>query len=144
MKTLIKINSLENPLLEYLKDDPVRPDIPRNLRVSRNSEVLVLKTDDVVSAIVCVMYHDSIPSTIDELLDAVVSPTVAVFYTIWSYASGAGRELIVESVKYMKSDKPNIVDYVTYSPKTELARRFHLKNGASVYRENNDSINYKY
>jgi hypothetical protein len=73
-----------------------------------------------------------------------VSPTVAVFYTIWSYAAGAGRELIVESVKYMKSDKPNIVDYVTYSPKTELARRFHLKNGASVYRENNDSVNYKY
>jgi hypothetical protein len=144
MKTLIKINSLENPLLEYLKDDPVRPDIPRNVRVSKNSEVLVLKTDDSVSAIVCVMYHDSIPSTIDELLDAVVSPTVAVFYTIWSYAAGAGRELIVESVKYMKCDKPNIVDYVTYSPKTELARRFHLKNGASVYRENNDSVNYKY
>jgi len=34
--------------------------------------------------------------------------------------------------------------FVTLSPKTEMARRFHHKNGAVTYRENADSINYLY
>jgi hypothetical protein len=33
---------------------------------------------------------------------------------------------------------------VTLSPKTNLARRFHLKNGAIVFRENIDTTNYEY
>jgi hypothetical protein len=33
---------------------------------------------------------------------------------------------------------------VTLSPKTEMARRFHLKNGAGVYRENSTTVNYIY
>jgi hypothetical protein len=33
---------------------------------------------------------------------------------------------------------------VTLSPKTEMARRFHHKNGATTYRENADSVNYQY
>jgi hypothetical protein len=33
---------------------------------------------------------------------------------------------------------------VTLSPKTEMARRFHLKNGASELRENSNTINYIY
>ena len=34
--------------------------------------------------------------------------------------------------------------FVTLSPKTELAKRFHLKNGAIVYRENDETVNYEY
>jgi hypothetical protein len=33
---------------------------------------------------------------------------------------------------------------VTLSPKTDMARRFHLKNGAAVYRENLETVNYLY
>jgi hypothetical protein len=33
---------------------------------------------------------------------------------------------------------------VTLSPKTEMARRFHLKNGAIIFRENIETINYEY
>jgi hypothetical protein len=33
---------------------------------------------------------------------------------------------------------------VTLSPKTEMARKFHLKNGAEVFRENPDTVNYLY
>mgnify|MGYP006275586195 CR=1 FL=1 len=144
MQILVKINSLDNPLLDLIKDDPVRPEIPKEKRVSSNSEILILKKDENISAIVCVSYHDTVPSTIDELFASVSNPTVAVFYTIWSYVAGAGRDLIFEASKYIKEEKPSVQRFVTYSPKTELARKFHLKNGALIYRENIDSINYEY
>ena len=60
------------------------------------------------------------------------------------FRSGAGRDLIMEAAQYIKEEKPTVQKFVTYSPKTDMARRFHLKNGASVYRENEDSINYEY
>jgi hypothetical protein len=34
--------------------------------------------------------------------------------------------------------------FVTLSPKTEMAKRFHLKNGAIVFRENEETVNYEY
>jgi hypothetical protein len=67
-----------------------------------------------------------------------------VFYTIWSYAAGAGRSLITEAQQDIKSQKPEVETFVTLSPKTEMARRFHHKNGARTYRENADSVNYLY
>ena len=33
---------------------------------------------------------------------------------------------------------------VTLSSKTEKARKFHHKNGATTYRENADTVNYLY
>lgn len=144
MKNLIPIHSLDHPLAQHLKDDPVRPDIPHEIRVKDNAEVLALQVDEVLSAMVCVKYADHIPSSVDELLEQSMNPSVAVFYTIWSYAAGAGRDMILEARKYIEGTNPNIKDFVTYSPKTEMAKRFHLKNGAYTYRENEDSVNYKY
>ena len=144
MNKLIPIKSLDHPLAPYLKDDPVRPDIPHEVRVGANSTVFALQTDDKLSAMVCVKYQDNIPSNLNELLDEAQQPTVAVFYTIWSYMAGAGRDMILEARKYIEETNPNIKDFVTYSPKTEMAKKFHLKNGASTYRENEDSVNYKY
>ena len=39
---------------------------------------------------------------------------------------------------------PNITRFVTLSPKTEMAEKFHLRNGAVVFRENEETINYEY
>lgn len=144
MKKLIPIKSLDHPLAPFLKDDPIRPDIPHEVRVGANSTVFALQTDDKIEAMVCVKYQDSIPSNLKELLNEPKSPTVAVFYTIWSYVSGAGRDMLLETRKYIEDTNPNIKDFVTYSPKTEMAKKFHLRNGAYAYRENEDSINYKY
>jgi hypothetical protein len=72
------------------------------------------------------------------------SAKTAVFYTIWSYTAGAGRELIVKAQQSIREEFPGIDTYVTLSPKTEMARKFHLKNGAGIYRENSDSVNYIY
>ena len=144
MKNIVSIQSLDHPLAQHLKDDPVRPDIPHELRVKDNAEVFALQIGEELSAMVCVKYSDHIPSNVEELLEQSLNPSVAVFYTIWSYAAGAGRDMILEARKYIERTNPNIKDFVTYSPKTEVAKRFHLKNGAQVYRENTDSVNYKY
>jgi hypothetical protein len=81
---------------------------------------------------------------VESLANSISSGTAAVFYTIWSYAAGAGQRLISEAAADIKNSEPTVQEYVTLSPKTEMARRFHHKNGASTYRENTDSVNYRY
>jgi len=138
------ISTPSDPFLEYIKDDPVRPEIPVNFRVGSTTEVLVLQDEGKPKAIVCVAYRDFVPKDTDELMKEPEVPSVAVFYTIWSYAPGAGRDLIVQARKELPKLKPNIKKFVTLSPTTEMAKRFHLKNGASVFRSNENSVNYEY
>lgn len=138
------ITTITEDLEALIRDDPVRPEIPVARRVNGNSRIYMLKDGDQTRAVTCVKFLDAIPAAVDDLAELVGSATTAVFYTIWSYTAGAGRELIVEAQKSIKSEFPGIDTYVTLSPKTEMARRFHLKNGAGVYRENSDTINYIY
>jgi len=138
------ITSITDEIVNLLKDDPVRPEIPADQRVNSNSRIYMLKDGDQTRAITCVKFLDAIPAAVDDLVELVGSAKTAVFYTIWSYASGAGRELIVRAQESIKQEFPDIDTYVTLSPKTEMARRFHLKNGAGVYRENSDTVNYIY
>lgn len=140
------IQDLSDNLLSLIKDDPVRPELPIDFRVNENSKIFVL-TDDNTSeplAVTCVKFLADIPESVEDLALAVVTTNTAVFYTIWSYAQGAGRRLIQEAQYHIKSNDPRVQTYVTLSPKTEMARRFHLKNGAEVYRENTDTVNYLY
>jgi hypothetical protein len=138
------ITTITEDLETLIKDDPVRPEIPVTKRVNGNSRIYLLKDGDQTCAVTCVKFLDMIPAAVDDLAELVGSATTAVFYTIWSYTAGAGRELIVEAQKSIRQEFPSIDTYVTLSPKTEMARRFHLKNGAGVYRENSDTINYIY
>ena len=137
------ITELTNPLLDYVKDDPVRPELPKEFRVGKNKFVSAL-VDEIPRAMVCVSLHDFIPAGVDDLTVDTENPTTAIFYTIWSYAPGAGVELLRETVAEIQKQFPSIERFVTLSPKTELARRFHLKNGAGIYRENQDTVNYEY
>ena len=139
------IRDLQDNLLTLIKDDPVRPELTAEFRVNENSEIYVLKDDlDQPLAVTCVKFLSDIPQTVDDLAEAAVNTNTAVFYTIWSYAAGAGRRLIEEAQAKIRQDHPEVNTYVTLSPKTEMARRFHLKNGADVYRENSDTVNYLY
>lgn len=139
------IDNLQDSLLSLIKDDPVRPEIPVEDRVNVNSRIFVLKDhNDQPVAVTCVKFLNDIPQNVTELTDTVVNINTAVFYTIWSYAAGAGRKLIEQAQQQIRSEHPEVKTYVTLSPKTELARRFHLKNGAEVYRENADTVNYLY
>jgi hypothetical protein len=139
------IKDLSDNFLSLIKDDPVRPEIPVDERVNSNSRIFVLKDEENNPlAVTCVKFLERVPSSVNELAEVTVNTNTAVFYTIWSYAAGAGRTLIEQAQANIKAEHPEVETFVTLSPKTEMARRFHLKNGASVYRENPESINYLY
>jgi len=144
---LYVIQSLTDPLLNLLADDPVRPEIPAEFRVSATSEIFVLQDNETFEplAVVCVAYRDMIPADILELArDAIGDITTAVFYTIWSYKPGAGRNMITQAVNWIRKNRAEIAEFVTLSPPTDMARKFHTHNGASVFRVNGDTVNYLY
>ena len=143
MAMLNFIKDITDPVLEYIKDDPVRPEIPREFRVSGNRFVSVLM-EEQPRAMVCVSLHDFVPRTVEDLAQDAEAPTTAIFYTIWSYAPGAATELLFQTVALIKQRYPGVTRFVTLSPKTDMARKFHLKNGAFVLQENDTTINYEY
>jgi len=139
------IQDLTHRLLDFIKDDPVRPEIPADFRVS-DGRVIAALTDQEENpeAMVCVSFHDFVPEDVAGLSKTTQVPTTAVFYTIWSYKSGKGQELLFRAVKEIQKQYPSVTRFVTLSPKTNMARRFHLKNGAIVLRENVETVKYKY
>jgi len=139
------ITDLSHTLLSFIKDDPVRPEIPKDFRVS-DGRVVAALTDEEHNpeAMVCVSFHDFVPEDVEGLKKTSQVPTTAIFYTIWSYKSGKGRDLLYQAVKGIQAQYPSVTRFVTLSPKTNMARRFHLKNGAIVLRENIDTTNYEY
>jgi len=139
------IKSISDTFLDLLKQDPVRPHIPHSLRVGENRDIFVARKDDqAVRAITCVSYQKTVPTTECELFEQCEAPEVVVFYTIWSYEPGAGRELIFQARNWIQENRPEIKRFVTLSPPTEMARKFHIKNGAQIYRQNSDTVNYEY
>ena len=138
------ITDLASPLIKFVKDDPVRPEIPAEFRVSNNRFISSIVEGEDPKAIVCVALQDFVPGSVAELAQDALEPNTAIFYTIWSYVPGAGQKLLRETVAQIQQQFPNITRFVTLSPKTELARRFHIKNGAVVFRENEETINYEY
>lgn len=136
------ITNLNDPLIDLIKDDPVRPSIPTAARVHDHAEILVLIEEDKPAAVVCVAYLDTVPTTETEL--GKLGETVAAFYTIWSYSPGAGRRLIREARLHIANSRPSISRYVTLSPKTAMAERFHHSNGAVTLQANETTINYEY
>lgn len=138
------INSISDALLEYIKDDPVRPEIPREFRVSHNRFVAALLDDNRPTSMVCVSMHDFVPQCVEDLSITSIMPTICVAYSVWSYSPGAGKKLIMSVIKDIKNYHPTISRVVTLSPKTEMARKFHLKNGAFILNENKDTVNYEY
>lgn len=140
------ITQLSDPLCAIIKDDPVRAELPIEFRVSNRSKIFVLLDSySKPKACVCVYFRDTVPRSVEELsFPDMQAPNTAVFYTIWSYVPGAGRELIVAARDWIQANLTGIDKFVTLSPPTEMARRFHLKNGAGVLSVNSDTVNYIY
>jgi hypothetical protein len=139
------IQDLTHRLLDFVKDDPVRPEISKDFRVSDGRMVAALTDEEQnPEAMVCVSFHDFVPENVEGLHKTSQVPTTAIFYTIWSYKSGKGQELLRAAVKGIQEQYPSVTRFVTLSPKTNMARRFHLKNGAIIFRENVDTTNYEY
>lgn len=142
---LYLITSPQDTLIECIKDDPVRPQLTKEFRTGRNKFIAtILEPDNLLCSVVCVSLHDFIPQDVEDLEKQTDEPNTAIFYTIWSYKSGSGAVLLRETVNYIKQHNPKITNFITLSPKTEMAKRFHLKNGAIVFRENTNTVNYQY
>ena len=146
--SLIKISS--NYWMDLFKDDPVRPNLNPKFRLTEN-RVNFLLTQDFTKpcAIVCVAFTKDIPKTEKQLEmysinKLSVNYDKAIFYTIWSYSKGSGKDILFNTVFWLKKNKPEIKRYITMSPKTEMARNFHLKNGAYELGSNRETINFEY
>lgn len=131
----------------YISDDPVRPELSMEFRTSEGREVYSYIYEGEVAAVVCVAYTTDVPITIDDMdtdsWDA-QGASCAIFYTVWSYKKGFGRSLILEGIPTLREKYPNLKRFVTLSPKTDMAYKFHTKNGAKHISNNQESDNYEY
>ena len=129
-------------LKKHLPNDPVRPHIKAEWRTAYGREVFVLENKGNIDAVMCVAYTDEVPKSEKDMnfpgLD------VAVFYTVWSYQPGAGREIVNGVAERIKAQRPWVKRFVTLSPLTEMARKFHIKNGAKFIGKYEDCQNFEY
>jgi hypothetical protein len=145
MPKLRVIPSIDDLWCALIKDDPVRPEIAIHDRIGRFAEILVTTDEqDEPTAVLCIRYCGHVPSSVEELLEDPGADLVAVFYTIWSYSPGAGGRMISIARKHIERTRLGVARFVTLSPPTEMARRFHTKNGAGILRENASTVNYEY
>jgi hypothetical protein len=134
---------------EHIQNDPVRPHITAEFRHTHGRQMWGLFEDqyavahtprETPLAIICVAYTNEAPTCEYELEwysaasgTGAVTTTTAVFYTVWSYDRGAGRTIVNTLAKHIKESRSEIKHWVTLSPLTEMATRFHTKNGAVLY-----------
>jgi hypothetical protein len=132
-----------NPNLRMiLKDDPVRPTINPEIRFGSDREVLTLQDPPLSEdlAVLCVAWMNHIPTTEENLFFSWGS--YAIMYSLWNLKRGSGIKMAQEGVKYLKLRKATRI--ITLSPKTEMAKKFHLHNGASLLWENETNYNFEY
>ena len=95
------INKDEHHLFEQ---DPVRPHLPIWLRTEAPNETYIYSADEkTIDAVICVAYCDKVPLT---------------------------ETVIFDVKKHIESTKPQVERFVTLSPITDMATKFHFKNGA--------------
>jgi hypothetical protein len=138
-----------------IKEDPVRPELNIVFRRSYGRKIFGVKYKKEICAIMCFGFTNEIPTSIKELdlmtRDAYLKSAqrdqkigkIAVAYTIWSKKKGGGKMIVKEVFKMIK--KSNFLNrLVTLSPLTEMAKNFHLKNGAIMLRVNEETQNFEY
>ena len=103
----------------------------------------------------CIAFTNKIPTTVYELdifsRDAFLQSAtrdrnvgkIAIAYTVWSNKKGGGKLIVKEVFKMIKKSN-HINRLVTLSPLTDMARKFHLNNGADEIGVNEDTQNFEY
>ena len=137
------------------REDPVRPELDVVFRNSYGRKIFGVKYQKEICAIMCFGFTNEIPSTVKELdlmtRDAFLKSAqrdqnigqIAIAYTIWSKKKGGGKLIVKEIFKMIK--KSNYLNrLITLSPLTEMARNFHLKNGAVELQVNEETQNFEY
>ena len=68
---------------------------------------------------------------------------IAIAYTVWSKKKGGGKLIVKEVFKKIKESN-HLNRLVTLSPLTDMARNFHLHNGAFELQVNEKTQNFEY
>ena len=136
-------------------EDPVRPELDIVFRRSYGRKIFGVKYQKEICAIMCFGFTDEIPKTVKELdlmtRDAYLKSAqrdqnigkIAIAYTIWSKKKGGGKLIVKEVFKMIKRSN-HLNRLITLSPLTEMARNFHLNNGAIELQVNEDTQNFEY
>tara|TARA_B100000029_G_scaffold435672_1_gene449823 strand:+ start:717 stop:1337 length:621 start_codon:yes stop_codon:yes gene_type:complete len=136
-------------------EDPVRPELDNDFRTGYGRKIFGVKYKNEIHAVMCFAYTNKIPTSVEELeklsTDAFLQSAmrdqkigqIAIAYTVWSKKKGGGK-LIVKEV-YKKIKKSNHLNrLVTLSPLTEMASKFHTRNGAKLLQINETTQNFEY
>tara|TARA_A200000159_G_scaffold49127_1_gene45314 strand:- start:3577 stop:4017 length:441 start_codon:yes stop_codon:yes gene_type:complete len=126
--------------------DPVRPELGVSFKTYPGREVFGLKDEeDEYAAFCCVARTWDIPSDVTSLSSLTsVDGSCYIPYTVWSLKKGAGRIIIAALLDYVKTSCGDIRRVVTLSPNTEMARSFHLRNGADEISTYTSTANFEY
>ena len=136
-------------------DDPVRPELSNEFRTSFGRKIYGVKYQGEIHAVMCFAFTNNIPKTVEELdllsKDAFLQSAhrdqnvgkIAIAYTVWSKKKGGGKLIVKEVYKMIKKSN-HLNRLVTLSPLTEMARKFHLRNGAVELQVNDETQNFEY
>ena len=123
-----------------VNEDPVRPELDNKFRTSFGRKIYGVKYKKEICAIMCFGFTNDIPKTVKELdlmtKDAYLQSALR--------DQKVGRIAIVNEV-FKKIKKSNHLNrLITLSPLTDIARNFHLRNGAIELQVNSDTQNFEY
>jgi len=139
---LVELNEID------VAEDPVRPELDLNFRITKGRKIFGLKYEDNIEGIICLAFTNNIPYSVreldimSELADLKDEKKIAIAYTVWSRKRGAGKEIINKVLEYAKEN--NIERVVTLSPLTPMATHFHIRAGAKQISINEDTQNFEY
>ena len=137
------------------KEDPVRPELDNDFRTGFGRKIYGVKYKREIYAVMCFAYTNKIPTSVEELeklsTDAFLQSTmrdqnigkIAIAYTGWSKKKGGGKLIVKEVFKKIKKSN-HLNRLVTLSPLTEMARNFHMRNGAKLIQVNDTTQNFEY
>ena len=72
-----------------------------------------------------------------------VQGDIAIAYTVWAKKRGGGKAIVNEVYKMIKKSH-HLNRLVTLSPLTDMARKFHIRNGAKELQVNEETQNFEY
>lgn len=139
------INLTPDYKLDLVEEDPVRAHLHKLWRIQDSREVMALETDGNVDAIICVAYTHEVARDerdLQALYSDGVTGSIAMFYTVWAYTPGTGRKMVHAAAAEAKAK--GALRFVTLSPLTAMAERFHIRNGAKLISTNPETKNFEY
>ena len=138
-----------------INEDPVRPELDNAFRTSYGRKIYGVRYKNEIHAVMCFAFTNKVPKDVKQLdkfsHDAFLQSTqrgqtvgqIAIAYTVWSKKRGGGKLIVKEVFKKIKKSN-HLNRLVTLSPLTDMATKFHLRNGAKLLQVNESTQNFEY